>query len=347
LRKSAAACAAWAACEFEVSARALPSQIDVAAPDAGLSKQAFYQAMVRWSWLEAMQFGPVAPPSEVAGRDTYHGKGYRDLVHAWPQVARCRVDEQVAGKRYETFGMDVVSVSGRGLYGIETLLYYAGADTACTASSSTGLKWAELDSSQIGALRHSYARALARDVHARAVIIKNVWPPSGENFSAKFEAAEGYPSEQEAMNVLGWALLYLEREVKDFKLGIPAGYTVDAPVTEPEAQYSGIETELLRANVAGFRAIFQGCSAGNEGMGFDDWLTEAGHPELAADVVNATEALQQLLATLPQFSALTPTQLEETYLAAKLVTDYLKGDLFGAGSPLNLKLPSGLEGDTD
>jgi len=25
----------------------------------------------------------------------------------------------------------------------------------------------------------------------------------------------------------------------------------------------------------------------------------------------------------------------------------LKGDLFGAGSPLNLKLPSSVEGDTD
>jgi uncharacterized protein len=347
LRKAAAACASWAACEFEFAARALPQEIDVDAPNGAHAKQAWRHAMLRWSWLEAMQFGPTATPSEVQGRDTYQGRGLRDLIYAWPQVSRCRVDEQVAGKRYETFGMGVVPISARGLYGLETLLYYQGADTACTPNSTTGERWALLNPSELPGLRHSYARALARDVYDQAVALNDIWSEAGENFGAKYEAAEGYPSEQEAMNVLGWALLYVEREVKDYKLGIPAGFTMGAPVTEPEAEYSGLETELLRANVAGFRAIFQGCSASNGGIGFDDWLVEAGHPELAADILNATDLLQQRLATLPPFSELTPLQLEETYLAAKTLTDFLKGDLFGAGSPLNLKLPAGLEGDTD
>jgi uncharacterized protein len=347
LRRAAAACVSWATCEFEVASRALPQEMDVDSIDSVRAKKAWKEAMIRWSWLESMQFGPTATPSEVQGRDTYQGRGLRDLIYAWPQVSRCRVDEQVAGKRYELFGMQVVPISGRGLYGLESLLYYEGVDTLCTPTSTTGELWPTLSAEQIGELRHAYRRALSRDVREQALALAEVWSPKGENFGSKFAQAEGYPSEQEAMNVLGWALLYLEREVKDYKLGIPAGYTVGAPVTEAEASYSGIETELLRANVAGFRAIFQGCSPGNSGLGFDDWLVEAGHPELSADILEATEALETRLGTLPEFRSWTLAEIDEVYLATKKVTDFLKGDLFGAGSPINLKLPAGLEGDTD
>jgi uncharacterized protein len=130
-------------------------------------------------------------------------------------------------------------------------------------------------------------------------------------------------------------------------LGIPAGYTLTHPVSTPETPYAHVGAETIRANVQGFRSLFQGCGANGQGLGFDDWLIEAGHPELAQDMIaawqGAAKAAEGFSAPLDEASP----ELEAFYQAVKALTSLLKSDLFGAGSPLNLKLPGGVEGDTD
>lgn len=347
LRGAAAACAEWVHCRFEEKAVALAESVQEFrdSPDAmALAQADWREAMLTWAIADAMQFGPVASPSEAQGRDSYQGRGLREVIYAWKEVNRCPVEEQIVSRRYETLGFDSISFGARGLFGLEYLLFYQGADTVCRANSAAGELWATLSPSEIDDLKEQYAKALALDVHARSVQVKDIWPADGEDFAAQFAAAEGYPSEQEAMNVLGWALLYLEREVKDWKLGGPAGYVEGIPI---ETEFSGLQTELLRNNLEGFRLILEGCSPGYAGIGFDDWLIEAGHEELAIDLLAATRAAQATLDALPAFSLATQDQIEGAYVAVKTVTDLLKGDLFGAGSPLNLKLPSTVEGDTD
>lgn len=303
--------------------------------------------MGTWAIADAMQFGPVASASESQGRDIYLGRGIRDIIYSWPQMTRCRVEEQVVNKRYQVPGFQSVSITGRGLFGLEFLFYYPGADISCSSTSAAYELWSTKTPSELRDLKNEYAGALAGDIHERALELKNVWAPDGDDFAAKFTRAEGYPSEQEAMNVLGWALLYVEREVKDWKLGVPAGYTSTSPVLGPEAAYANLQTEILRANLNGFRLILEGCSEGFTGVGFDDWLIAAGHGELSTDLLAATRAAESTFAALPPFSQATPEQLDGAYVAIKALTDLLKGDLFGAGSPLNLKLPSTVEGDTD
>lgn len=350
LRHAAATCAEWVHCRFEEAAGTLAESVQEldGSPDAlALAQSDWRAAMSIWAIAEAMQFGPVASPSESQGRDSYQGLGLRDLIYSWPQVARCRVDEQVVNKKYETQGFQSVSISGRGLFGLEVLLEYQGLDTSCSTNSTTYDLWSALSPAGLMDLRERFAKALATDVHSQALGLKDSWSPQGRDFLSRFTAAEGYPSEQEAMNVLGWALLYLEVEVKDWKLGVPAGYTASSPVLGPEAGYADFQTEILRSNIEGFRLILEGCSPGYAGIGFDDWLIAAGHEELAIDLLAATRAAQATLGALPAFSQATPDQIEGAYVAVKAVTDLLKGDLFGAGSPLNLKLPSTVEGDTD
>jgi hypothetical protein len=160
-------------------------------------------------------------------------------------------------------------------------------------------------------------------------------------------SASGYPSEQEALNTLAWALIYVEREVKDWKLGIPAGYTLVHPVSGPEAPYAGTGTENIRANLRGFQGLFQGCGAGGEGIGFDDWLIEAGHPELAAALIAALGTARAAADAAGPLAELSSSELEALYRAVKGLTDLVKGDLFGPGSPLNLELPEGVASDTD
>ena len=110
---------------------------------------------------------------------------------------------------------------------------------------------------------------------------------------------------------------------------------------------SGWRTAAIRENLRGFRGLFQGCGPDGEGLGFDDWLSEAGHAELASDILTAYGAAQAAADAAPELDQASPEQLEQLYQVVKHLTDLLKNDLFGAGSPLGLSLPKGIEGDTD
>lgn len=352
LREAAADCALYHLCRFEAHAAYLEASVaDYAAslaPEAHeRAQQAWREAMAVWQQLELFQFGPLANPSLAAGKDSFQGQGIRDKIYAWPIAARCRVDEQVVGRAFVERGMDSALISGRGLYALETLLYYEGDDSACVSSTTTAKAYAALEPATLEAYKLDYAMAVAEDVvDVTRGVMKSFAPEEG-NFRQQFVTAAAYPSEQEAMNVLGWALSYVEKEVKDWKLGLPAGYTLNAPVSEPEAHYAGTGHENLRANLLGFRSLFQGCGPHGEGLGFDDWLVAAGHAELAQDISVAWTGAHAVIAELPPLQRASEAELDRAYLALKVLTDLLKNELLGAGSPINLDLPSSVEGDTD
>lgn len=347
LLEATAACTTYQLCQFveaaSVLANATREHAKAQSDETREAAQgAFREAMDVWSRLELFQFGPAAPTM----MDQYHGKGLRSLIYAWPNVSRCRVEEQIAGKGYEK-GFDKVLLNGRGLYAVEYGLFYEGTDQSCAASSATAKTWATLDEAAIRKEKARYAEAVAADVLEKGLSLYRAWSPSGENFSAKLKAAEGYPSVQEALNVVAWGLVYVEREIKDWKVGHAAGYTPTAPVDGLEAPFAKLATENLRSNLRGFRALFQGCGEGGEGLGFDDWLREAGHGDLADDIVKAYEGAQAAADAFPPFHQASADEIEALYQAIKKLTDLLKNEFFGAGSPINLKPPATIEGDTD
>jgi uncharacterized protein len=353
LRAAAAQCATWHYCRFDSAASTLDARVQELStapslPTLEAAQAAWRAAMALWSRVELFQFGPLGSKAESAGKDIFEGQGIRDLIHAWPSTARCRVEDQLISQTYAARGVDAVLISGRGLFGLEYLLFYPNGDTACAANSATGTQWARLDGATIAVRKRAYAAALASDIAAKAKRLIEAWSPSGGNFMPVFVGAGGaYPGEQEVMNVLAWSLVYVEREVKDWKIGVPAGYTLTSPVTLPEAPFAGVATESLQGNLRGFRSLFQGCGDNGEGLGFDDWLNEVGHPELAADMLVAWERAQAAVDAFPPLHTASIAQLDALYSTLKGLTDLLKADFFGAGSPLNLELPGNVEGDTD
>lgn len=352
LRAAAADCAQYHYCRFESGARILQEHVAgyVDAPDERTltaARTAFAQANALWSVAELFQFGPVGSSAVSMGKDIYQGQGLRELIYSWPTTVRCRVEEEVALQDYLE-DMRSVPVSARGLFGLEYLLYYPGADTACMPSSATAKAWGKLDPSELAALKLDYASALASDVLAQAGAIRTAWSPDGDDFRYDFVNLVGYPPEEhKTMTVMAWSLIYVEREVKDWKLGVPAGYTLSSPVILPESAYSGLGTDNLRANLRGFRALFQGCGEGGEGLGFDDWLIEQNNGALAADIITAWQNAQSAADSFPRFADASPTELKALYSAVKALTDLVKSDLFGDGSTLNLDLPEGVASDTD
>lgn len=351
LRAAAADCAVWHYCRASAVSDALADDLNAyaSAPSddtLGSARAAYARAFEVWSEVELFQFGPYASSSPSAAKDGEQGEGIRELIYSWPLSARLRVEEQVANQNYLN-GWDGIFVSARGLFGLDYLLHYGDTDTVCAPTSVCGKNWAKLDESELALRKQAYAAAIGDDLVTRAATLTSAWAEDGGNFRPLLVDATGYPSEQEAMKIIAWSLLYVEREVKDWKLGVPSGHTAMAPVAVAEAAYSGLGTPAIRANLSGFRGLFEGCGAEGAGLGFDDWLIEAGHPELAQDIVNALRDAQAAADAYPAFGSATPAELEALYQTVKVLTNLLKTDLFGAGSPLGLTLPPGLEGDTD
>jgi predicted lipoprotein len=349
LRSASADCAVWKYCAFRETARVLDEALEAYASERNAStlraaRGAWLAAMDRWSEAELFQFGPAASVAESAGKDLYQGKGLRDRIYAWPSTAQCRVEEQVVA---QPRSLDGVLISGRGLFALEYVLFHSGAETACGSSTETARAWSELSEDERDSRKASYARTVAADVRAQSDALVNAWSPDGGNFKDKFVRAMGYPDEQTALNVLGWSLIYVEKEVKDWKLGIPAGYTLTSPVNGPEAPFARVGTANIRANLRGFRSLFQGCGESGEGLGFDDWLRAADHGELADQLLEALAGAEKGIEQLGPLPDASKEKLETAYQELRKLTDLLKSDLFGAGSPLNLKLPASVEGDTD
>jgi len=75
-------------------------------------------------------------------------------------------------------------------------------------------------------------------------------------------------------------------------------------------------------------------------------LSQLGPAQVPA-MLAALDGAEASAAAFPALETASSTELENFYRSVKALTDLLKTDLFGAGSPLNLKLPMGIEGDTD
>ena len=345
LLSATATCASWHACQFQNAATALRSAVrtQTTTPSAGnlaLAQTAWKTAMNEQSKMELFGFGPAASRE----RDRYHGRGLRTFVHPWPDLNRCQVETQVLTKGYAS-GWNAVFPGSRGLFAAEYTLFYTGTDTACFPSSTTGQQWPTVAATDLVAAKYAYAAAVTENLVALAAELRNVWAKDGENFEQKLLAFDGYGSEQETLNVVAWALMYPEEDIKDLKLGELSGAQTTPYVDE--TPFAHVEIENIRTNLRTFKLVFQGCSEDGTGVGFDDWLTSAGHGALANDMLAALATAQATADAFPSFEGATQPQFRALYDAVKPLSDLLKSNFFGSASPLNLKLPASAASDTD
>ncbi|HMJ57188.1 MAG TPA: imelysin family protein [Polyangiaceae bacterium] len=321
------------------------------APELAAVREAWLVAMKKWQEVELFRFGPMARSTDPGGKDL------RDQIDGWPLVSRCAIEERLVSQAYgdPDFGMSLINV--RGLAAFEYAAFYEGSDNACSAFSTINAHgtWAALGADEIVRRKAGYAAAVSRDVltHANEVVAR--WAPTEGNFRAELVGAgqqsATYASEQKALNAVSDALFFIEQEAKDWKLGRPLGLGDCANPTCPEAvesPYARQSTAHLRQNLAGFRMLFQGCSAGNGGFGFDDWLRAVDASDLAdrmlAVLSRAEEAVDGLDPPLEQALATDPPKLMAVYTAFKGLTDLLKTEFV---TVLNLELPKSTQGDND
>ncbi|MSP25907.1 MAG: hypothetical protein EXR75_12255 [Myxococcales bacterium] len=338
----ASACDAWQSADTS-EARA------AARADA---QAAWRDAMKVWQSAELMQIGPAAPMSTPGGQDQ------RDEIYSWPSVNACVVDQEIVKGEYATpsaFANKLVNA--RGLAALEHLLFDSDTKNACAPQNTINAAgtWSAI-LGQLDSRRAAYAATLAILIEAKAVGLRDAWEPAGGNYADELATpgAIYQASAQQALNAVTNAMFYLDTELKDMKLAIPAGLSLDcATVTCPEAlelREAGFSKAAVRANISGFQRLFHGGAPfETEALGFDDWLVAAGASELAAQMaadisaaIAAVDAIQDddLKTTL----ANEPERVVAVYDAIKRVTDNLKTQFV---TVLDLGLPDAAATDND
>ena len=328
------------------------AKADPTAEKRAAAETAWSSAMEIWQQAEVMQIGPAASVALPGG------KNLRDEIYSWPLTGRCLVEQQLVSKSYEASTFSTALVNLRGLDAAEYLLFYKADDNACAANATinSGGTWAALGAAEITARKAAYAAVVADDIVVSATKLLDAWEPAKGNFVAQLETAgrgsATWSTDLSAVNAVSDALFYIEKQVKDMKLGRPLGLLECASATCPEAlesRYAHRSKQHIRNNLVGFSKLFGGCDAAGEGKGLEDLLSASGASDLAQRVANA------LSGAVAAVDAIEEDDLEEAlakdyasvkalHEAIKVLTDLLKNELVIV---LGVELPKTVDGDND
>jgi hypothetical protein len=345
---------------FDMRAAALPGAIAAHcdALDAGMpgstldgARAAWRDAIDAWQRAEALLIGPAA----------MNNKTLRDRIYAWPLLAPCDVDKDVASRWANPAGYDISTKlqRQRSLLSIEYLLF-PHSDAHSCAIEPPG--WAALGA-DLPRARCRLAQVLAADVAVAASELFVAWRPDGNDYAGELARAgsSSIASAHAGVNLVSDSFFYVDRMVKDMKLAESAGIAVNAcgTVQEPcvrevELRFSDRATFAIRTNLVTLREAITGTVAsGNggaavDGPGFDDFLIAVGQPDVAARMTSELDAAIAKANALPDsfLGALASNyaSVVDTHVAVKDFTNDLKSQFL---TLLALDIPDDVASDND
>lgn len=302
------------------------------------ARAAWATAIDTWEILDALQLGPVVQDD---GR-------LRSRVYAWPLLAPCTLDQDVLVRHNTPASYDVTTRldNARSLAAVEYLLFYDSTVSSC-AIAPTG--WDALGA-ELPRARCELAALIAADVASHGDQLATAWSTSGGDYVATLATL----GEREAVNMVSDGLFYVDRLVKDMKLGEAAGIvmntcgTIEEPcLREAEHRFADRGTPAIRANLRALRDVFTGDHGGG-GLGFDDYLIAVGAADVATRMTTNLDAAVAGADALPEayLGALTTerARVVAVHAATKLVTDDMKSQFL---TVLGLDIPADVAGDND
>ncbi|MCA9646328.1 MAG: imelysin family protein [Polyangiaceae bacterium] len=321
------------------------------------AQNAWRKTISSWQRAELFRFGPAARSGEPGAQDL------RDQIYGWPLVSRCKVDEQLVSQDYTKPEFASSLINGRTHSALDYLLFYPGTDNGCSSFSAINANgsWSALGAAELRGRKAAYAGAVSSLVLTSATRLVEFWVPTqdafpeGKNFCSTLATAGNgsgvFDSDQAALNAVSDALFYVDKELKDWKLGRPVGLVDCFAEACPEAvelPYSKGSLAHIANNLVGFRDLFEGCTDSGLRLGFDDWLIAVGAESVSQRMLSALDGAQLELGKVPGplDAAVTSDKasVERAYAAVKQLTDILKTEFV---TVLNLELPKSAEGDND
>jgi uncharacterized protein len=341
--------------EFETTTAQLAPKIAAYcdALDAGtvgdtltIARSAWADAIDTWQLLDGVLVGPAVMDN----------KALRDRVYAWPLLSPCGLDRDTASRFADPASYDITTklANVRSLAGIEYLLPSTSTTHGC---ATTPAGWDALGA-DLPRARCRLAQVIAADVHVAAGVLHTAWRADGGDYVgvlARAGQGSSIKSAQEGANHISDGMFYIDKFVKDMKLGESAGITANACGTvqqpcirEVELQYGDRASFAIRANLDGLRRVFTGMTPAGDGPGYDDFLRALGATELADQMTTKLDAAIAAANALPDsfLGALTSSypSIVATHGAVKQFTDDLKSQFL---TVLSLEIPDDVAADND
>jgi predicted lipoprotein len=325
------------------------------------ARTAWSDAMEPWQELEVLQIGPAGEPLD-GDVGSLGGQDLRNEIYSWPSTNLCRIDQEVVEGAYADgdafLAAELTNV--RGLDAMEYLLFAPTTENDCTPLDPINAEgtWAALGDAEVTARRAAFAATLAAGVRAQADALHAAWfgaDGAGGAFADELRTAGDtstlFLTAQLALEDLSSQLLYLDVAVKDMKVGDPSGLRMSAmraceapPCPELlESPFAERSLEHIRANVAGFAAVFRGTETQ---PGLSELLVAAGADATAAQMTTDLAASEAAFAAAssPLADALDTQPVADGFAALDRLMD---GFRTGYTSALDVRLPSGPVGDND
>ncbi|MEE2758262.1 MAG: imelysin family protein [Myxococcota bacterium] len=281
-------------------------QVDLSDDKHEAAKAAWIEANALWQHLEVMQVGPAG----IAGRRV-GGQDLRDAIYSYPVSNPCRVDQEVEAQRFTGAGWaDRAQYNVRGLDAIEYLLFWTDTGNQCPDSISLNRqgRWdrlVEMGIEEVQSRRAALAATLATSLQGSADALAAAWATDKDFSDAFVSGTEPFEDAKQSLDEVYAGLFYLDKFVKDLKLGKPAGITPDCEAEScpdaVESKFADVSKENLINNLLGIRLVMLG---GNDEsfVGFDDLLVAEGAGELASTMMTklqtAIDALNSIEGSL-------------------------------------------------
>lgn len=243
-----------------------------------LAINSWAEAMSAWQRVNLHHLGPISASSNAL-RNRF--SSYEDN-----NLARCGLDQAVVQHNtLDNFDFSNRSSNQRGFAAIEYLLAEESLLQNCPSQVTETLDWDERPALERQQLRCNYALALAQDMAEASDDLLTAWQPNGGNFRQFFISPDNHA---ENLKALSDALFYVDITIKDKKLKFPLKLESSNPRSDcqeiscPEAlesPFSQTSLDNIQVNLASFRSLLNSGDA----IGFDDFFTNAGLPNLLQD----------------------------------------------------------------
>lgn len=252
----------------------------------------------------ALQIGPITDNSNRLG----------GRIYSWPDaVSTCTIDRQIMLGEAVDYTFDTAPRQTRGLDALEYLLFNDNLAHTCSSLIPETTDWnarTELDRKQA---RCNFATIIATDLTSNAAEVIADWNSGyADNFKNAGSANSDFANINSALNTVTDALFFLDKEVKDRKLGSLLGFSNNSGDTCSnnvcpelvESPWSGNALNNLAANLNGFRSAFTATTNGQtssnindfeQWQGFDYILAVRNFPDLSETILANTDRAIELI----------------------------------------------------
>jgi uncharacterized protein len=289
------------------------------------AQQAWRDTLEVWQGIDAVLVGPAAMDD----------RALRDRIYAWPLHATCGVDREVTAYWANPGAYDVTVelANVRSLAAIEYLLFNTSTEHTCAAPPNG---WDALGA-DLAAARCGLAAEIAADVATAATLARSGWDDYRADFVAGGMAGE---------NLVSDSLFFVDRMVKDMKVGEASGITINAcgTVQEPclrevEHPYADHAIQAIRTNLRGLADVWPGFAEHLRAVGAIE-LADRMQASLDGAIVAAGAVPDSYLGALADDRDL----VVALHVAIKVFTDDLKSQFL---TVLGLEIPDDIATDND